>query len=67
MLIIFFDIKEIAYKKFILAGQRVYSAYYCEVLLRMLENFDPNFGGKRTGCYIMTTQSLTFPFSPKIT
>jgi hypothetical protein len=32
MFIIFFDIKEIAHKEFILAGQTVNSAYYCDIL-----------------------------------
>jgi hypothetical protein len=32
MFIIFFDIKGNVHKEFILAGQRVDSAYYCDVL-----------------------------------
>jgi hypothetical protein len=32
MLIIFFDIKQIVHKEFVLAGQTVNSAYYCDVL-----------------------------------
>jgi hypothetical protein len=35
MLIIFFDIKEIVHKEFILAGQTVNSAYCCDVLQRL--------------------------------
>jgi hypothetical protein len=38
MLIIFFDIKEIVHKEFVLEGQTVNSAYYCEVLRRLREN-----------------------------
>jgi hypothetical protein len=38
MLIIFFDIKGIVQKEFVLAGQTVSSAYYCDFLLRLLEN-----------------------------
>jgi hypothetical protein len=38
MLIIFFAIKGIAHKEFILAGQTVNSAYYCDVLRRLREN-----------------------------
>jgi hypothetical protein len=38
MLIIFFDIKVIAIKEFILAGQMVSSAYYCDVLQQMHTN-----------------------------
>jgi hypothetical protein len=34
----FFDIKGIAYKEFILAGQTVNSAYYCDVLWLLCEN-----------------------------
>jgi hypothetical protein len=32
MLIIFFDIKRIVHKEFVLAGQTVNSAYYCDNL-----------------------------------
>jgi hypothetical protein len=32
----------------------------------MCEDFAPNFGDKRTGCCIMKTHRLTFPFSPRI-
>jgi hypothetical protein len=38
MLIIFFDIKEIAHKEFVLTGQIVSSAYYCDALWRLREN-----------------------------
>jgi hypothetical protein len=38
MLIIFFDIKAILHKEFVLAGQTVNSAYYCGVLCRFREN-----------------------------
>jgi hypothetical protein len=38
MLIIFFDIKEVGHKEFILAGHTVNSAYYCDVL-RLLHDF----------------------------
>jgi hypothetical protein len=38
MLIIFFDIKGIVHKEFVLAGQTVNSAYYCDVLRRIREN-----------------------------
>jgi hypothetical protein len=33
-----FDIKGIVHKEFVLAGQTVNSAYYCNVLWRMREN-----------------------------
>jgi hypothetical protein len=32
---------------------------YC---LKICKNFDPNFGDKRTDCYITTTHRLKFPF-----
>jgi hypothetical protein len=55
------------HKEFVLAGQTVNSAYYCDVL-RLLrekgEDFSPIFGNKRTGFCIMTTHRLTLPFSP---
>jgi hypothetical protein len=38
MLIIFFDIKGIVHKDLVKAGQVVNTAYYCDVLRRMLEN-----------------------------
>jgi hypothetical protein len=38
ILIIFFDIKGIVLKEFVLGGQAVHSAYYCDVLLRLREN-----------------------------
>jgi hypothetical protein len=38
MLIIFFNIKVTVHKEFVLAGQTVNSAYYCDVLRRLREN-----------------------------
>jgi ribosomal protein L20 len=38
ILIIFFDIKGTVHKEFVLAGQTVISAYYCDVLRRLREN-----------------------------
>jgi hypothetical protein len=38
MLIIFFDIKGIVHKYFVLAGQTVNFAYYCNILRRLSEN-----------------------------
>jgi hypothetical protein len=38
MLIIFFDIKGIVHKEFVLASQTVNSTYYCDVLWRLHEN-----------------------------
>jgi hypothetical protein len=32
MLIIFFDIRGIVHREFVLAGQRANSAYYCDIL-----------------------------------
>jgi hypothetical protein len=61
MLIIFFDIKGIARKGFVLAGQTVNFTYDC---VNMCEDFAPNFGVKRTGCCITTAHRLTLPSSP---
>jgi hypothetical protein len=38
MLIIFFDIKEIVHKEFVLAGQTVNSSHYCDILRKLREN-----------------------------
>jgi hypothetical protein len=38
MLIIFFDIKGIVHKEFVLTGQTVNSTYYCDVLRQLHEN-----------------------------
>jgi transposase len=38
MLIIFYDIKGIVHKEFVLAGQTVNSVFYCDVLQRLHEN-----------------------------
>jgi hypothetical protein len=45
MLIIFFDIKEIVHKEFVLAAQTVNSSYYCN--MKMCEDFAPDFGNKK--------------------
>jgi hypothetical protein len=67
MLIIFSDTKAIVHKEFVLIGQTIDSAYYCDVLgecMKILEDFAPNFGDKGTGCCITTTHSLTLTFTP---
>jgi hypothetical protein len=38
MLIILFDIKGIVHKEFVLAGQIINSAYYCDILWQLREN-----------------------------
>jgi hypothetical protein len=38
MIIIFFDIKGIVHKEFVVAGQTVNSAYYCDILWQLREN-----------------------------
>jgi hypothetical protein len=56
----FFDIKGIIHKEFVLAGQAINSADYCDILqdcVKMCKDFDPNFGNKRTDYF-------TFIFSP---
>jgi hypothetical protein len=55
--IIFFDIKGIVHKEFLLWGQAVNSAYYCGILLRLFENvwrFHPEIRQQESGCYITT-------------
>jgi hypothetical protein len=51
-------------------GRPVSSAYRTTVtfygdFVKMFQDFAPNFGDKRTGCYITTTYHLTHPFSPR--
>jgi hypothetical protein len=64
MLIILFDIRGIAYKEFVLVGQTANFEYYCEVFysncVKTCEDFAPNFGDKRIGCCITTTQTPFF-------
>jgi hypothetical protein len=66
MLIIFFVIKEIVHKEFILAGLIVMSlttvTFYGDCV-KMCESFASNFGDKTTGCCVTTTRRLTLPFS----
>jgi hypothetical protein len=38
LLAIFFHIKEISHKEFVLAGQAINSAYYCDILRRLHDN-----------------------------
>jgi hypothetical protein len=66
VLIIFFDIKRIVHKEFILAGQKVNSPYYCDVLRRLRENtrrLHPELWQQRTGCCTTTMHRLTLHFS----
>jgi hypothetical protein len=60
MIIIFFDIKQIVHKEFVLAGQTMFYGK----CVKMCEDFAPNFGDKRTGCCSMTMHRLTLPFPP---
>jgi hypothetical protein len=65
MHIIFFDIREIFHKGFILAGQTVSSAYYVTFYgdcMKMCEDFGLNFGDKRTGCCITISTISHFLF-----
>jgi hypothetical protein len=64
MLIIFFDMKRIAHKEFILAGQTVNSHITVAIYgncLKMHTDVSLKFGDKRTGCCI-TICCLTLPF-----
>jgi hypothetical protein len=66
MLIIFFDIKWIVHKEIVPAGQTVNFAYYCYFYgdsVKACEDFAPNFGDKRSGCFITITYHLTLPSS----
>jgi hypothetical protein len=61
MLVIFFDVKGIVHKKFILSDQTVNSVYCCDFYddyMKMCEDFALNFGDKRTGRCIMTMHPL---------
>jgi hypothetical protein len=63
----FFDIKGIVDKEFVLGGQTVNSAYYCDVLRRMRDNVHrlrPKIWRKGTGRCITKTYLYTLPFSP---
>jgi hypothetical protein len=68
MLIIFLEIKGIAHKEVVLAGQTVNFAHYCDFYgdcVKMCEEFAANFGDDRTGCCFTTTHRLMLPFSPE--
>jgi hypothetical protein len=57
--------KGIVHKEFLLAGQTINSAYYCDGLQRLRENvrrLRPNICDKGTGCRITTTHRVTLPF-----
>jgi hypothetical protein len=70
MLIIFFDIKRIVHKEFVLAGQTVnYSISRTTVVLyvyclKICEDFTQKFRDKITGCCIIATHIITLPVSP---
>jgi hypothetical protein len=65
MLIVFFHIKRILHKEFVLAGQTVNSAitvmFYGDCM-KMWEDFTPNCGNRRTGCCMTTMHHLTLLF-----
>jgi hypothetical protein len=66
-IIICFHIKGNVHKEFIWANQTVNFAYYSDVsrrLLKIREDFAPNFCDKRNGCCIMTTLRFILYFSP---
>jgi hypothetical protein len=67
MLIIYFDIKVIVHKEFILAGEKSFP--YTTVMfygdcLKMCEYFTLNFGYRNTVWCISTAHRLTLPLSP---
>jgi hypothetical protein len=63
---IYFDIKGIVNKEFIVASEAVNSTCYSDVLRRLHEkegeDFALNFGNKRTGCFITTKHNFTLSF-----
>jgi hypothetical protein len=66
MLIIFFDIKRIVHKEFVLADQqsiRHTTVTFYDDCMKMCKDFGPNFGDKRTGCSFTTKYPLTVLFS----
>jgi hypothetical protein len=67
MRIIFLNSKGIVHKEFVLAGQTVNSAYYCDFYgdcVKMCGTLRSKFGDKRTGYCITTTHRLTYPLPP---
>jgi hypothetical protein len=67
MIISFPDMKGTVHNEFVLAGQTLHSAYYCDFYgncVKIREDFAPNFGDRRTGCCIMAVHHLTIPPSP---
>jgi hypothetical protein len=72
MLIIFFDIKRIVHKEFVLAGQKLIShtpVTFHEDCVKMFEDFTTNFSNIRIGCCTMTKHCPLSPenFWPKTT
>jgi hypothetical protein len=65
MLIVFFHIKRILHKEFVLAGQTVNTAitltFYGDCM-NMWEDFTPKCGDRRTGCCMKTVHHLTLLF-----
>jgi hypothetical protein len=62
MFIIFFDSKNSSWQaKQLIPHTTV--MFYVECL-KMCKGFSPDFGDKRTGCYITTMHRLTLPFLP---
>jgi hypothetical protein len=69
MLIIFFGIKGIVHKEFVLAGQTDNSAYYCDVLRRLRENVRrllPELWRQNKWLLHHDNARLTLPYSPGI-
>jgi hypothetical protein len=60
ILIIFFGTKGIVHKEIILHTTVMFYAEF----MHMCKYFAPNFGDKRTGCSIITTNHLALPSSP---
>jgi hypothetical protein len=67
MLFIFFNMKRIVHEEFMLVAKQeiphTSDKFYGDCV-NVCEHFSPNFGNKRTGCCITTTDRLTLPLSP---
>jgi hypothetical protein len=68
MLIVFFDLKQIAHHEFVPPYTTANSYFYCEVLRLLRENVlrkNRNFDAITTGSFIMTTRPPTRPWKPQ--
>jgi hypothetical protein len=67
MLIIFFDVRGIVHKEFVMAGQIVNSAYYCDVYndcMKMCKDFAPSHSSFFTGKFLTKNNTTVIPHPP---